>query len=54
MTVPTDLDRRFPEAEVEIGGNGHGRASFLRRRTPDEAAWRAASGLDSSTAAIWS
>ncbi len=46
--------RCLPEAKVEIVGNGHGRASFLRRRTPDEVAWRAASGLESSTAAIWS
>ena len=45
---------RLPEAEIEIGGNGHSWDSFLRRRTPEEAAWRAASGLESSTAAIWS
>ena len=28
--------------------------SFRSRRTPVEAAWRAASGLESSAAAIWS
>ena len=42
------------EAAVEIGRDGHGRASLRSRRTPVEAAWRAASGLESSTAAIWS
>ncbi len=42
------------EAAVEIGRDGHGRASFRSRRTPVEAAWRAASGLESSAAAIWS
>ena len=44
----------LPEAAVELGGNGHRICSFLRRRTPAEAAWRAASGLESSAAAICS
>ena len=41
------------EATVEIRGNGH--CALLRsRRIPEDAAWRAASGLDSSAAAICS
>ena len=47
-------DGGLAEAPVEIGGNAHASFSFLRRRTPEEAAWRAASGLESSAAAIWS
>ena len=47
------LDRGGAEAAVEIGGDGH--VILLRkRRTPEEAAWRAASGLESSAAAICS
>ena len=47
------LDGGVAEAAVEIGGNGH--AILLRsRRTPDEVAWRAASGDESSAAAICS
>ena len=46
--------RRLAEAEVEIVGDGHAVFSFRSRRTPVEAAWRAASGLESSAAAIWS
>ena len=42
------------EAAIEIGRNVHAVFSFRSRRTPVEAAWRAASGLDSSTTAICS
>ena len=42
------------EAPVEVGGNAHVVFSFRSRRTPVEAAWRAASGLESSAAAICS
>ena len=41
------------EALVEIGGNGHW-ALLRSRRTPEDVAWRAASGLESSAAAICS
>src|SRR5215218_9073658 len=41
-----------PKALVELGGDRHG-SSFLRsRRTPEDVAWRAASGLDPRAAAI--
>ena len=47
------MDGGVAEAAVEIGGNGH--AILLRsRRTPEDVAWRAASGDESSTAAICS
>src|SRR2546423_8351673 len=41
------------EPAVEFGRDAH-RSSFRRnRRTPDEAAWRAASSLEPSAAPIW-
>jgi hypothetical protein len=47
------LDGGVAEAAVEIGGYGH--VILLRSRlTPEEAACRAASGLESSAAAICS
>src|SRR5215208_4396530 len=41
------------ETAVESGGDGHP-SLLLSRRTPDEAAWRAASSLEFSASAIWS
>ena len=41
------------EALVERSGEGHGESSFCRsRRTPEDAAWRAASGVEPSAAAM--
>ena len=45
--------RGVAETAIEVGGNGHV-ILLRRRRTPDEAACRAASALESSTAAICS
>ena len=45
---------RVAETAVEIGGDGHRVFSLRSRRTPVEAACLAASGLESSAAAIWS
>ena len=42
------------EAAIEVGGNGHPFLLARSRRTPVDAAWRAATGLDSSAAAICS
>ena len=39
------------KARVEVGGDGHACSSFRRRRrTPEDAAWRAASALEPSAA----
>ena len=46
-------DGRIPESTVDLGWNRHPVSSFRRRRrTPLEAAWRAASSLDPSAPAI--
>ena len=46
--------RGLAEAVVEVWGDGHELLLARSRRTPADAAWRAASGLESSAAAIWS
>ena len=48
------VSRGLAEAAVELWGNGVGHAvlSWRSRRTPDEAAWRAASGVEPSASAM--
>ncbi len=49
----TGCRRRVAEAGVELGGNGHVISSSARKRLiPEDAAWRAASGLEPSAAAM--
>ncbi len=51
-----EVERRggVSETAVEVGSDGHEVILLRMRRTPVDVAWRAASGLDSSTDAIWS
>ena len=51
-----EVERRggVSETAVEVGSDGHEVILLRMRRTPVDVAWRAASGLDSSTNAIWS
>ena len=57
--VEADVDEAegrgcLAEAAVEIGGDGHVVILLRMRRTPVDAACRAASGLEPSADAIWS